>query len=404
MAQTQKILSLGGRTITLIGTAHVSPESIAEVRDTITEKSPDCVCIELDGKRREALENPDSYTQMDIVRVLRKGEGFFLLANLVLSSFQRRLGQNVGVRPGEEMLCALRTAQKMGLRTEMVDRSIQVTLRRAWAKNSLWGKLKLVSALLASAFDREEVSDEQIENLKNSSEMDLMLSELSEYLPAVKEVLIDERDQFLASKIWQAEGSNICAVLGAGHLPGVQAHLEKIASGEEGTDTDSLDLVPAKKGLGRHLGWAVPLFIVALIAAGFAAGGADTGREMVLSWLLWNGVLAAAGAALAGGHVVTILAALASAPFTSLTPVVGVGVVAGLVQAALQKPKVLDMEKLQDDAASLKGWYRNRILRVLLVFLLSSIGSSIGTLAGGANLIAIFTTIAEKIRGSVLGS
>lgn len=389
VTHTQKILSLAGRNITLIGTAHISPESINEVVETIKSTTPDCVCIELDEKRRESMMNPDAYKEMDIVKVLKRGDGFLMMANLVLSSFQRRMGKNLGVKPGDEMMAALNTATELNIPVAMVDRSIQTTLRRAWAKNSLWGKLKLLASLVASAFDKEEVSEEQIENLKNSNEMDMMMAELADYLPKVKEVLIDERDKFLACKIWEASGANVCAVLGAGHLPGVEAHLEKIAAGTETTDTTEIDTVPQKFGVGKFIGWLIPIIIIALIVAGFLRGGRNMGSEMILQWVVFNGGLAAVGALIALGHPFAILSAIVCAPLTSLTPVVGVGIVTGIVQAIFRKPKVADMEKLHEDANSLKGWYRNRILRVMLVFVLSSLGSSIGTFVGGAGMISI---------------
>lgn len=389
MAQTQKTLLLGDRKITLIGTAHISQESITEVTETIKSTSPDCVCVELDSKRQESMTNKDAWRQMDIVQVLKRGEGFLMLANLVLASFQKRLGKNIGVKPGDEMMAAMRTANEMNIRVALVDRAIQTTLRRAWALNSFWGKMKLLASLIASIFDKEEVSEEQIENLKGTNEMDMMMAELSEYLPKVKEVLIDERDKFLACKIWEAGGTNSCAVLGAGHLPGVEAHLTKISSGEETTDTSEIDTVPKNSGILKYAGWLIPIAIVALIVAGFIRGGRDMGSEMILRWFILNGSLSAIGTLAAAGHFITAIVALVSAPFTSLTPVVGVGMVTGIVQALICKPKVSDMENLQDDTTSIKGWYKNRILRVLLVFILSSIGSSIGTFIGGAEIISI---------------
>lgn len=389
MTHTQKVLSFDDRNITLIGTAHISPESINEVTETIKATTPDCVCIELDEKRRETITNPDSWRQMDIVKILKRGEGFLLMANLVLSSFQRRMGQNVGVKPGDEMVAAMNVATELNIPVAMVDRSIQTTLRRAWSKNSLWGKMKLLASLVASAFDSEEISEEQIETLKNSNEMDMMMAELSEYLPKVKEVLIDERDKYLACKIWDAAGANVCAVLGAGHLPGVEAHLQKIAAGAETTDTSEIDSVPPKKGIGNFVGWLIPVAVVVLIVLGFVRGGLDLGSEMILRWIIFNGGLAAVGTIIALGHPLAIISSIVCAPVTSLTPVVGVGIVTGIVQAVFRKPKVADMEHLQDDATSLKGWYKNRILRVMLVFLLSSLGSSVGTFVGGANLINV---------------
>ena len=383
MSGTQKILNLNGRTIKLIGTAHISEESVKEVTEAIHTEKPDCVAVELDEKRFAAIKNPESWRELNIVNVIKRNEGFLLLANLILASFQKRMGQNVGIKPGEEMLAAIRAAEELNIPAVMADRPIQTTLRRAWAKTSLWGKSKL----LAGAFSKENISSEQIEELKNRSEMDTMLADLSEQMPSVKEVLIDERDRYLASKIWTASGNNITAIIGAGHLAGVQTHLEKLADGSESAGISDIDSLPPKSPFAKIAAWIIPLLIILLIAAGFYFGGRTYGTKLALRWILWNGIPAALGAAIAGGHIVTILAGFATAPLTSLTPVIGVGFITGIVQALICKPKVKDMENLMDDAGSIKGFYKNRILRVLLVFILSSIGSSAGTFIAGADII-----------------
>ncbi len=393
MSNTQKVLTLNGRTITLIGTAHISQDSINEVTEAIKTQKPDCVAIELDQKRCDSIKNPDSWRQLDIVKVLKRGEGFLLLANLVLASFQKRMGQNVGVRPGDEMVAAMKVAEELNIPTTMVDRPIQTTLRRAWAKNSLWGKCKLLSAMISSAFTSEKISSEEIEELKNNSEMDSMMKELSDYMPTVKEVLIDERDKYLASHIWESEGSNIIAVLGAGHLPGVQAYLEKIAAGQESTDTTEIANIPNKTLGAKIKGWIIPAIIVILIGMGFYFGGRNKGTELVLSWVLWNGALSAIGSIIAATHPLTILVSFIGAPITSLCPFVGVGFLTGITQAFICKPKVKDIEDLSTDAGSLKGFYKNRVLKVLLVFILSSLGSSIGTFVSGADIISKLSSI-----------
>lgn len=387
MSQTQNTLELNGRKITLIGTAHVSKESIEEVTNAIKELKPDCVGIELDEKRAESIQNSDRYSQLNIIEVLKKHQGFLLLANLILASFQRRMGMNVGVKPGDEMLAAMNTAKEMNIPTSLVDRPIQTTLKRAWAKNSLWGKCKLLASLLSSAFSKEEIDPSEIENLKNKSEMDSMMNELSEYMPVIKKVLIDERDQYLATKIWESKGNNIVAVLGAGHLPGVIAHLQKLASGEEKADIEEISQIPPKTFAGRLAGWLIPIIIIGLLTAGFIYGGKDAGITNIWTWIIWNGTLAAIGTLLAGGNILTLIASFITAPVTSLCPLVGVGFVTGIIQAVVSKPKVSDMETLQDDVNSLKGFYKNRILKVLLVFFLSSLGSSIGTFVGGADVL-----------------
>ena len=386
MSQTQKVIECNGIKITLIGTAHVSKESVEEVKETIKTLQPDCVAIELDEKRADSIQNSEKYKELDIVNVLRRGEGFLLIANLILSSFQKRMGDNIGVKPGDEMLAAMETAKEMNVPFVMVDRPIQITLKRAWAKNSFWGKMKLLSSLIASAFSNEDVSEEEIEKLKKQNEMDSMMTELAEYMPVIKEVLIDERDKYLASKIWDANGNNVVAVLGAGHLPGVEAHLLKMAKNEETSDVTTISEIPAKKVSSKIAGWIIPAIVIGVIVAGFIYGGAKAGSMMLTTWFLWNGIPAAIGSLIALAHPITIIVAFVTAPFTSLCPFVGVGFVTGIVQAVVCKPKVSDMETLQDDI-TLKGFYKNRILRVLLVFILSSLGSSIGTFIGGADII-----------------
>ena len=388
-------LNLNGKEILLLGTAHVSKESCEEVRAAIVEGKPDVVAIELDEQRFASINDSEAWKNLDIIKVLREKKGFLLLANLVLSSFQKRMGMNVGVKPGDEMRAGIDAAKELNIPCEMVDRPIQTTLRRAWAKNGGMGKIKLLSALLASAASKEEVSGEEIENLKNKSEMDGMMSELAEFMPGVKQVLIDERDFYLAAHIWKAlqkeERKSLVAVLGAGHLPGVQAHLEKIAAGQESTDTEEISSLPPKKIGAKIIGWAIPVIILGLIVAGFVFGGMKKGADLLGAWVIWNALLAGVGALLAGGHPLTILMSAVGAPFTSLCPLVGVGMFAGIVQAFVCKPKVADMESVMDDVSSLKGFYKNRLLRVLLVFFLSSLGSSIGTFVGGSSIVLNFS-------------
>lgn len=393
MSQTEKRLTLQGREFILLGTAHISHESIVQVTRSIRDEAPDCVAIELDEQRYASMKNPEAWKNLDIVKVLKGGQGFVLMANLVLASFQKRMGADVGVKPGEDMKAAITVAEEMNVPAIMVDRPIQMTLKRAWAKNSLWGKCKLLAVLLSSAFEKSEISAEEIERLKNESEMDSMMNEIAEYLPAVKEVLIDERDRYLASRIWDAKvngeaAKKIVAVLGAGHLPGVVRHLEALAAGTVSSDTTEISQLPPSGIGGKVAGLVFPVLIVGLIVAGFFTGGARASLDMLVQWVLWNGSLAALGALLAGGHILSVLAGFVGAPLATLNPVVGVGLFTGLVQAWVNKPKVEDMERLSDDATSIKGIYKNRILRVLLVFFLSSIGGVIGNFIAVPSLVA----------------
>lgn len=393
MSQTEKRLVLQGREFILLGTAHISQESIVQVTTSIREEKPDCVAIELDQQRYASMKNPEAWKNLDIVKVLKNGQGFVLMANLILSSFQKRMGADVGVKPGEEMKAAIAVAEELNIPAVMVDRPIQMTLKRAWAKNSLWGKCKLLAVLLSSAFEKSEISAEEIEKLKNESEMDSMMNEIAEYLPAVKAVLIDERDRYLASHIWEAQvngapAKKTVAVLGAGHLPGVVRYLEALAAGTASSDTTDISQLPPAGVGGKVLGLMFPVLIVGLIVAGFFTGGAKASLDMLVQWILWNGSLAALGTLLAGGHIVTVVAGFVGAPLATLNPVVAVGLFTGLVQAWIHKPKVEDMERLSDDATSFKGFYKNRILRVLLVFFFSSLGGVIGNFIAVPSLVA----------------
>ncbi|MCL2761962.1 MAG: TraB/GumN family protein [Treponema sp.] len=388
-------LTLGGKNIHLIGTAHVSKESIAEVTAAIrAEDKPSMVCVELDQGRFSAITNQDNWERLNITRVLREGKGFLLMANITLASFQRRLGNELGVKPGEEMLAAVNTAQEMGIAYSLCDREVQTTLRRAWTRCSLWSKCKLLAALLSSAFVTEKLNAEEIENLKNSNELDGMMGELSNYLPTVKETLIDERDLYLAAKIWEAaaessgdKANSTLAVVGAGHLRGIQTHLEKFAAGEKLPDLNQLESIPSKNVLSKAAKWIIPVIILALLTVGFVRADFDQFLEKLLTYVLWNGGLAALGCIIALGHPLAILVSFLCAPFTTFIPFIGVGMLSGLVQATVRKPSVADAENIAADAASLKGMYRNRITRVLLVFFLSSLGSSIATFVSGSVLV-----------------
>jgi len=378
-------LSLGGKDIHLIGTAHVSRESIDEVTAAIRGEKPGMVCVELDEGRYASITKQDNWERLNVSKVLREGKGFLLIANIALISFQRRLGNELGVKPGEEMIAALNTAKEMEVPYSLCDREVQITLRRAWACCSLWSKCKLLATLLSSAFFTEKLSAEEIENLKDSNELDGMMAEMANYLPAVKETLIDERDRYLAVKVWAAANQTnaavgcTLAVVGAGHLKGIQSHLEQFAAGTPPPPLDQLESIPSRSLLSKTAGWIIPILILGLIAYGFFRAGSDVSLNMLRYWILWNGSLAALGCILALGHPLAILVSFAGAPITSLNPFIGVGILSGLVQATVRKPRVADAENISEDVASLKGVYHNRISRVLLVFFLSSLGSSIGT-------------------------
>ena len=358
------------------------------MREVLAREAPTVVCVELDQARYRTLTNPDAWRELDIRSVLRSRRGFLLLANLVLAAFQRRMGMDARVLPGSEMLAAIEAAEAAGARVELCDRDVQTTLRRAWAQSGLWGRSKLLSALLATAFSSEKLAPEEVERLKTDTALTSMISELAEYLPKAKAVLIDERDRYLAARIAQAArgagagAEPVVAVLGAGHKAGVVRALQAIEAGGELPDTDQLGAPPPRSTSGRILPWLVPGIVAAVIAVGFARSGIDLTLAMLGRWVLINGSLAALGALVALAHPVTVIVSFLAAPVTSMNPTIGVGFVSGFVEAVLRKPRVSDFESIHDDLSSVRGFFRNRISHALVVFLGASLGSMAGTFIG----------------------
>ncbi len=390
MSDTTRILELAGRRIVLIGTAHVSRESVDEAVAAIDSEKPDMVCVELDANRWRSMTSPDAWEKTDIIRIIKDGKAFLLLATLALSAFQKRMGADSGVKPGEEMVAAVHAAEAAGIPYTFCDRDVQTTLRRAWGRSNFWNKAKLMAQLIASAFGTEKPDAAEIEKLKNKSELDQMMNELADYLPSVKETLIDERDRYLAARIWSSAGQRIVAVIGAGHADGVVFWLERMAvSGTDGsgsgsaglpasTDVSDLETIPPPGIIARSAGWLVPALIVGLIVAGFFTSGAEASLDLVVRWLLLNGSLAAIGALLCFAHPLTIIVSFLAAPIGTLNPLVAVGLFSGVTEAWLRKPRVSDFQSLSSDVATLRGFYTNKVTHILLVFFLSSMGGAIG--------------------------
>lgn len=371
-----------GKKIHLVGTAHVSQDSVAEVKAIIENENPDRVCIELDDGRMKSKKKETSWEEMDMKKVFKEGKGFLLLVNTALASFQKRMGAQTGADPGSEILGAADIAKEKGIPVSLCDREIQVTFKRAWAKSSLWNKCKLLATLISAVFSKEKISEEELEELKHEETLESMMKEMAKELPTVKEVLIDERDQYLASSIFSAEGENKVAVIGAGHAPGIIKRLEMLEKGEVSADTSKLMEIPPKGKAGKIVQWIFPIAIVVVLILGIVLKGWDQGLRAFLLWVVVNASTTFVFTLLGGGSFITSLLSGVTAPFFVLNPVLGVGIFAGIWQATFKKPKVKDFENLSNDAMTFKGWYKNRILRCLLVLLMSSAGSILGSLVG----------------------
>ncbi len=365
-------LSTEDKEIILVGTAHVSTESADLVERVIEEEKPDTVAVELCQSRYQAMTNKNRWQETDLIKVIREKKAFLLLSNLMLASFQKKIGKKLGIKPGEEMLRAVNTAKKMEADIHLADRDVRTTLSRTWRLMGFWTKFKLLLQLITSMGDVEDIEKEDIEKLKERDVLETLLSELGKTLPDLQRVLIDERDQYLAHKIRTAPGKKIVAVVGAGHVPGIKKYWE------EPVDIAALEIIPPKGKWGGFLKWGIPTLVILLIILGFYMAGASAGADMIKWWVLANAVLAGLGAAVALAHPLTVLAAIIASPITSLNPMIAAGWVAGLVQVFLVKPKVKDFQRLPEDIVSVKGFWKNKITRILLIVVLTNLGSSLG--------------------------
>ncbi|MFA7642407.1 MAG: TraB/GumN family protein [Sphaerochaetaceae bacterium] len=375
----QRLICADGKEITLIGTAHVSQDSVDEVARAIDEIGPDRICVELDEGRYRSRTEKQNWENLNIKTILKENKGFLMLANMALSSYQKKLGEQMGVSPGDEIMRAATLATERNIPLSLCDREIQVTFKRAWRLSNGWNKIKLISSLLSAVFSDEKISNEELEKLKETNVLQSMLDEMAKELPTIKRVLIDERDQYLASKIYAAQGERIVAVVGAGHAPGLVAHMQRLDRQEVSTDTEKITAVPPPSQVGKILSWAVVIAIIGIIAAGFIRSGWNQGLEMFLYWFLLNSSLTGLAAILSLAHPVTIILSMLAAPVTALSPTLGVGMVAGMLEASMRKPRVKDFEQVSEDISRFKGWFSNRIIHALMIFMTTSIFASIGT-------------------------
>ncbi|MCF0215958.1 MAG: TraB/GumN family protein [Fibrobacteraceae bacterium] len=363
------------REIILIGTAHISQTSRELVHKTIEEESPDTVCVELDEGRLKSIQDPDRWKKTDLKTIIKNKQLPTLIANLVLGSYQKRMGAQTGVKPGSELKEAVDVCDEKNAQLILADRDIKITLKRTWACTPWYRKISLLAGLVGSIFDKTEVSEEDLQKIKEQDSLTMMMQEFGKTYPEVKQVLIDERDQFLASKIKNAPGKKIIAVVGAGHVKGIKAIIEE---NKELPSEESISIIPKGSVIWKIIGWMIPVAIIASIVAVGIQTGAEKAGELSIKWALLTGGGAMLGTIFAGGHPVTILVALVAAPFTGLTPLIGVGFFTALTQVYMRPPRVEEMETLSDDVWKVKRWWKNRVTRVLLCFLCPGIPAIIG--------------------------
>ncbi len=393
-----KIIHLDGVSITLLGTAHISHASTEKVREMITSGHFDAVAIELCPSRHNAIVNPDALAKMDLFQVLREKKAAMVAANLALGAYQQRMAEQLDIVPGAEMRMAIDCARADHLPVLLIDREIAVTLKRIYRNVPWWQRLHLISGLLGSVMSRRRISEEEIERLKEGDILESTFTQFAEQAQALYVPLIDERDRYMAARIRDeishGQHRNILAIVGAGHLKGMDRYLHEDPAGQPPPREiiAQLDVVPAPSRWPKLIPW----LIVALIIAGFAMGfrhSSELGWQLIADWVLINGALCALGTLIAMGHPLTVIGAFIAAPITSLNPTIGAGMVTAAMEIFLRRPNVGDFSRLRQDTTHLKGWWRNRVARILLVFLLSSLGSAAGTYLAGFRIFDRLTTL-----------
>jgi len=371
-------IDLEGRRIHLLGTAHVSKESVVEVRQTIEQLRPDTVCVELDEARYQNLVDLGRWKNTNISELIRKGKAMLLLSSLIMSSFQRRIGKKLGVMPGSELLEATKVADEVGAKLVLIDRDIQITLKRTWARFGFWEKMKIATQLATSVLVAEEVDEQTIENLKQKETLGDALQMLASEFPSMKGALIDERDIYMAEKLRNVPGNNVVAVVGAGHVPGMMVAIQ------HQNEIGPLEKLPDPPAWAPWVKWSIPALIIGLFVYALYTGGTGKSIESMAIWALVTGSLAALGAIAALAHPLAVLSAFLAAPIATLHPLIAAGWVSGLVQAMVKKPTVADLEDLPEDINSARGFWRNPVSRILLVVAFSNLGSMAGTFVAGS--------------------
>ena len=366
------------REFIIIGTAHISRQSADLVRQVIEKEKPDIVCIELDEKRFKALSEKNRWENLDLKSIIKQKQLSTLIVSLVLSTYQKKLGEKLGVAPGTELLEATNAAKEKNIPIELCDREVRITLRRAWHSMSFWQKLKFLFGGVGGLFEKQELTEEKLAELRSKDVLSEMMDELGKAMPVLKKVIIDERDQYIAEKMRQSKGEKIVSVVGAGHVNGIIKAFES----NEKVDLKEIEVIPKPSPVAKIIGWGIPAVIIAsILFIGYSKGLNEAG-DNALFWILANGIPSAIGALIALAHPLTILTAFLAAPITSLSPLIGAGYVAAFVQVYFQPPLVKDFQTVADSARKFSMWWKNKLLKVLLVFFLASLGSVLGTYVG----------------------
>ncbi|MGJ7460483.1 TraB/GumN family protein [Halomonas sp. MA07-2] len=392
----RRIIQVGETRYTLLGTAHVSAESALDVRALIRSGEYDAVAIELCDSRHQSLSNPDAMHNQDLFEIFRQGKAGMVAASLALGAFQQRVAEQSGIEPGAEMRAALEESREAGLPLLLIDRDVGVTLKRIYHNVPWWQRFSLFSGLLGSVLSRQDVSAAEIERLKEGDVLESTFSEFAAESETLYTPLISERDRYMVLRLAEdappGRYRHVLVVIGAGHMKGMAEEFEAPLPEAPTPEREALEVTPPPSKLWKSLPWLITILVLTGFAIGFSRN-TELGWQLVGEWFLINGVLSAAATLVALAHPLTVTATFFAAPLTSLNPTIGAGFVAAGVELYLRKPKVRDFSTLRHDVTELAGWWRNRVSRTLLVFILATLGSAAGTWIAGF-----------RIAGALFGS
>jgi pheromone shutdown-related protein TraB len=371
--------------VILVGTAHISKESIELVNKTIEEEQPDVIGVELDRDRLEQLLSGKKWQETNLVEIIQTGKTYLFLLNVFLSNMQRKIGKQIGIQPGAEMIAALKIAQEKQLPIQLLDRDVRITLKKAFSEMTLGEKIKIAASFVGGFFGAgEAITVEKIEELKKEDLINNLMKEMGKQFPSIKRVLVDERDLYISEMIKHSPGKKIVAVVGAGHIEGILTHL----SSDKKIDLNLLNKVPQKKNWLKYATIALPILFTAILAYSILSKGFDATIGVLIYWILITGICSALGALVAKAHPLSIIAAFVSAPITTLHPALAAGWVSGLIEARFNSPRVMDFENLPE-VSSVGQFYNNKVTHILIVAALTNLGAMIGVIIAFPAIITL---------------
>ena len=367
--------------LTIIGTAHVSEESVNEVKDAIYEQHPDIVAIELDRGRYAKIKNKmmgiEEDDEISVTRIIKENKVGLFLVSTLLGYFQSKIGDEVNVDPGSEMIGAIEACEDLNIPIALIDREINITLQRALNKMGFMEKAKFAYGLLLSIFGLDDDEDDiDIEELKKSENIDDMMEIFKDEAPSVYEVLVHERDAYLAGRIMQIPHEKVIAVVGAGHRPGIEKYLD---NPETLPDLRDLEVINEKKGIPwlKILIAMIPILFVVIFFLAFFNGINITGN--IYEFIVISMLMGFIGSILSGSKIQSAIVGGVVAPLTIIHPLLAAGWFSGLTEAKFRKVRNSDIKNLTK-IESLRDLWNNNIFRILLVVIGTNLGVSLATL------------------------